>query len=146
MKEREQELNSEQRVKFSARVKVSRSPWTYIEIDWISYVEAEDVAAAATRTLVDSSTVDTVSRRPEVLTAIINTPINTPIKCTLRTRVSMKLPTLTEAQILGVKHPIVKGIARLCVTKNPTASLVAIIHCHRDMLSAYSLPLSRIPR
>lgn len=30
----------------------------------------------------------------------------------------MKLPILTEAQILGVKHPIVKGIARLCVTKN----------------------------
>lgn len=49
----------------------------------------------------------------------------------------MKLPILTEAQILGVKHPIVKGIARLCVTKNPTASLVAIIHCHRDMLSAH---------
>lgn len=116
---------------------MSCSPWTYAGIDWISYVEAEDVAAAATRTLVDSSTVDTVSQRLEVLMAIINTPINTPIKCTLRTRVSMKLPILTEAQILGVKHPIVKGIARLCVTKNSTASLVAIIYCHRNMLSAH---------
>jgi len=38
-------------------VKVSRSPWIYTGIDWISYVEAEDVAAAATRMLVDSSTV-----------------------------------------------------------------------------------------
>lgn len=102
-------------------VSFSDSEWrslssTYAGIDWLSYVEAEDVAVAVTRTLVDSSTVDTVSRRPEVRTATINTLINTLIKCTRR-RVSMKLPILTEAQILGVKHPIVKGIADLASRK-----------------------------
>ena len=72
--------------------------------DSISYVEAGDVAAAVT-----IPTVDIVNHRLEVLTAPIST-LNTPIKCTRR-RVSMRLPILTEAQILGVKRPIVKGIA-----------------------------------
>lgn len=72
--------------------------------DPISYVEAEDVAAAVT-----IPTVDIVSHRLEVLTAPIST-LNTPIKCTRR-RVFMQLPILTEARILGVKRPIAKGIA-----------------------------------
>lgn len=82
---------------------------------WISYVEAEGVAAAETMTL-DSSTVDIVSHRLEVLTVLISTLVNTLIKCTRR-RVSMKLPIPTEARILGVKRPIVKGIADTYSTK-----------------------------
>lgn len=67
--------------------------------DSISYVEAEGVAAAAT-----IPAVDIASRRLEVLTAPFRTP-NT------RRRISMRLPTLKEAQTLGVKRPIAEGTA-----------------------------------
>lgn len=86
------------------------------ETDSISYVEAEDVAASVT-----IPTVDIVSHRLEVLTAPIST-LSTPIKCTRR-RVSMRLPILTEAQILGVKHPIVEGIADSFSTKHGLSRL-----------------------
>jgi len=53
----------------------------------------------------------------------------------------MKLPILTEAQILGVKHPIVKGIARFLHHGKPyTASLVAITHTDVDITYVYITP------
>lgn len=72
-----------------------------------SCVEAEGAAAVAR--MIDSSTVDIVSRRREARTALTSIRTSIPTKCTRR-RESMKQPILTEAQTLGAKRPIAKGI------------------------------------
>lgn len=74
------------------------------------YIEAEDAVAVAMM-IQDLPMVDIVSLHREVHTVLISIHISIHIKCTKR-RESMKLPILTEAQTLGVKHPIAKGIHR----------------------------------